>query len=242
MRNDLAFNKTLDRRDLDTPEVIRVAREIAGTALWLWVKGIPFATNGVLRRRLRIRWNKMWEYARGEALGGFAPGMRILDFGGGATLPIFHLARRGCDVTSLDIDGPLTAHADMVARRFNWKLAASTLDITRDPPPADWARFDRVISYCVIEHLSPTAQETVLGRLADLLVPGGRMMLTFDYGPDAPVGGAIRGPSRLDDLVRASGLRPMGKPGFLDTGERFVLDRKYSDRKFTFGALFLEKI
>lgn len=237
----LPLNKTISPADLDQPEVAAAARTLSGFGHRLWFRGIPFAVNGVLKQRWRIRWNKLWEYARGLAYGDFQAGQRVLDFGGGATIPIFYLAQLGCDVMSLDIDEKLTAHTNAVARRTGWRLAGSTLDLTRQGPPQDWQPFDRVISFCVIEHLPLELQRVALARLGALLKPGGIFELTFDYGDAAPVDGAIRSAAGVQELIAASGLTPLGDGKFYDTGERFVLDRKYPDRRFTFGALFLQK-
>ncbi len=234
-------NKTLAAEDLRRPEVAAAAAVLRRTAWWLALRRVPFGVNGVLRWRWRIKWNKLWEYARGLAYGAFEPGQRVLDFGGGATVPVLHLARAGCSVLSLDIDAALTGHTNALARRFGWPLEGSTFDLTQQPAPAAWGQFDRVISFCVIEHLPKELQARTLARLAALLKPGGLLELTFDFGPDAPVSGAVRSVAEVRELIRATGLRPLGDGEFHDTGERFALDRKYPRHHFTFGSLFLHK-
>jgi 2-polyprenyl-3-methyl-5-hydroxy-6-metoxy-1,4-benzoquinol methylase len=234
-------NKTLAAADLHRPEVAAAAARLRRTALWLAWRRAPFAVNGVLRWRWRIRWNKLWEYARGLAYGNFAPGLRVLDFGGGATIPVLHLARAGCEVLSLDIDERLTAHTNALARRFDWRLEGSTFDLTQREPPEGWGAFDRVISFCVIEHIPKELQRKTLARLAALLKPGGLFELTFDFGPDAPVTDAVRSADEVRELIAATGLTPLGDGAFHDTGERFALDKRHPDRHFTFGSLFLKK-
>jgi hypothetical protein len=235
------ISKTISSGDWQRPEVVAAARGLSRFAHRLWFRGVPFAVNGVLKRRWRIRWNKLWEYARGLAYGRFEPGLRVLDFGGGGTIPLFYLANGGGEVLSLDIDEKLTAHANAVARRAGWKLQGSTFDLTRQAPPPEWGQYDRVISFCVIEHIPKAAQAVTVQRLAGLLKSGGIFELTFDYGENAPVEGAIRDPKELQELIDASGLRLLGDGAFHDTGERFVLDKKYPDRRFTFGSVFLVK-
>jgi hypothetical protein len=235
------INKTISPADLQRPEVAAAAVALRRFVRRLWLGRIPCAVNGVLKLRWRIRWNKLWEYSRGLAYGDFQPGQRVLDFGGGATIPVFYLAGNGCEVFSLDIDARLTAHTNAVAQRKNWRLTGSTVDLTGAEPPADWGRFDRVISFCVIEHLPKQAQCETIRRLAGLLKPGGLFELTFDFGPDAPVEGAIRDAAEVEALIRACGLRPLGDGTFHDTGERFAIDKKYPDHRFTFGSLFLRK-
>jgi protein-L-isoaspartate O-methyltransferase len=234
-------NKTLSPADLRRPEVRAAAAALRRTALWLALRRTPFAVNGVLRWRWRIKWNKLWEYARGLAYGEFRPGQRVLDFGGGATIPVLHLAREGCEVLSLDIDPQLTAHTRALAQRFGWRLDASTFDLTQHDAPEAWGRFDRVVSFCVIEHIPKALQLKTLAKLAGLLKPGGLLELTFDFGEHAPVGGAVRSADEVREMIAATGLAPLGDGAFHDTGERFALDKKYPGHHFTFGALFLKK-
>ena len=236
------INKTISRADLDRPEVAAQARALNQFGRQLWWKRVPYAVNGALRMRFKhIRWNKLWEYSRGLAYGGFEPGMRALDFGGGATIPLFWLAKNGGEVLSLDIDERLTTHTNAVAGQMGWKLKGSTFDLTQNDAPRDWQPFDRVMSFCVIEHIPKQLQQNTLRRLAGLLKPGGLLELTFDFGDKAPVDGAIRDASEVAGLIAASGLTPVGDGKFHDTGERYAIDKKYPDREFTFGSLFLTK-
>lgn len=235
------LNKTIGATDLREPAVADAARTLERTARWLALHRTRFAVNGVLRFRWRVRWHKLWEYASGITHGDVRAGMRVLDFGGAATLPVFHLARIGCDVWSVDIDERLVGHTDRVAAARGWHLRGSTVDLTRTEAPGDWGAFDRVISFCVLEHLGKDAQRTAVRRLAGLLKPGGILAVTFDFGADAPVEGALRDAEEVTTLAGASGLQTIGNAEFLDTGERFVLDRSHPGREFTFGSLFLRK-
>ena len=238
---DPLLNKTMSPDDLRRHEVSAAAWELRRLAFWMWLRRIPFAVNGILKKRWYIRRHKMWEYARGLAYGDLQKGMRILDFGGAATLPLFHLARRGCDVLSLDIDAKLADHTNAVAARYRWALRASTFDLTASEAPAEWGKFDRIISFCVLEHIPKALQQKTMGRLASLLKPGGMFELTFDFGEDAPVAGALRSVAQVRDLIAASGLGLIGNPQFADTGQRFALDKRYPAQRFTFGSLFLRK-
>lgn len=235
------LNKTISPGDWQRPEVSDAASALKKTAHSLWFRRVQFAVNGVLRTRWRIKWNKLWEYSRGLAYGDFHPGQRVLDLGGGATIPVFHLARTGCEVLSLDIDPKLTEHTNAVAKKFRWDLKGSTFDLTRNEAPAEWERFDRIISFCVIEHIPKESQRRTLTRLGRLLKPGGLFILTFDFGDKAPVTGAIRSVREVEEMIVASRLIPLGDGEFHDTGERFPIDKKYPDNHFTFGSLFLRK-
>ncbi len=236
-------NKTISPADLERSEVTPHAQALNHYGRQLWWKRVPYAVNGALRMRFRgIRWNKLWEYSRGLAYCGFQPGMRVLDFGGGATIPLFWLAKDGCDVLSLDVDEKLTAHTNAVAQQNGWKLKGSTFDLTQNDAPRDWQPFDRVMSFCVIEHIPKAAQQKTLTRLAALLKPGGLFALTFDFGENAPVEGAVRSAEEVAGMITASGLKPIGDGKFHDTGERFPIDKKYPGHQFTFGSLFLQKL
>jgi 2-polyprenyl-3-methyl-5-hydroxy-6-metoxy-1,4-benzoquinol methylase len=143
----------MSRDDLRHPPTAAAARDISRMVRWAWLRREPFAVNASLRTRWRIRWHKMWEYARGVAFGGFRPSMRVLDFGGAATMPVFYLGRLGCEVLSLDIDTKLSDYTNEVAGRRGWTIRSSTLDLTQNEAPPEWGQFDRIVSYCVIEHV-----------------------------------------------------------------------------------------
>ena len=166
---------------------------------------------------------------------------RVLDFGGGATLPVYYLAHRGCDVLSVDTNPELADWTNRVGHARGWELRGSTHDLAESPPQADSGQFDAVISFSVLEHIAKERQQAVLERLAHLLKPGGVFALTFDYGTEAPVEGAIRNAAEVGWLVAATGLAFLDGRSFTDTGERFVLDKRYPNGRFTFGSLFLRK-
>jgi SAM-dependent methyltransferase len=234
------LNKTLSQADLREPRVAQQAANLTRFARWLLFRGERFAVNGVSKMRWRVRWHKMWEYARGLALVPWEPGWKVLDFGGGATLPVYYLARRNLRVTSLDIDAALTAEAGRMAARHGWPLDASTRDLTLDPLREE-ERFDWTMSFCVLEHLPRAKQHDVARQLGRALRPGGYLTLTFDFGQEAPVMGALRHESDVMALAEATGLQPVAGPMFVDTGERFALDRKFPNARFTFGSLFLRR-
>jgi 2-polyprenyl-3-methyl-5-hydroxy-6-metoxy-1,4-benzoquinol methylase len=168
--------------------------------------------------------------------------MRVMDFGGGATLPVFWLAERGAEVLCLDVDEALAEHTNRAAQERGWKLGATTHDLTRAAAPAEWGEFDAVISFSVLEHIPFELQEMALGRLAGLLRPGGVMAITFDYGSEAAQPFAIRDAAGVERLVRATGLEFLDERGFVDTGERFVLDKRHRTKRFTFASLMMRKV
>jgi SAM-dependent methyltransferase len=238
-------SRTYDPRDLALPQVAPWARALRAFGARLALRGTPFAVNGVLRRRWIVRRHKLWEYAASAAflpLGTNERRLRILDFGGAATLPIYFFAARGSSVECLDIDEALCAATRRAAVRHRWPLAVGSHNLAESPAPPDWVgAFDAVISASVLEHLPKEKQATVVARLAGLLRVGGRMVVSFDFGAHAPQPGAVRSIEEVESLVAASGLEYAGGERFRDAGARFGLDRRHPNRKFTFGVLFLER-
>jgi hypothetical protein len=80
-----------------------------------------------------------------------------------------------------------------------------------------------------------------MARLAGLVRPGGILVLTFDFGEAAPKAEALRNAAEVERLVEASGLALLNSQPFRDTGERFVLDKRHPNLRFTFGSLFLKR-
>ncbi|RMH03428.1 MAG: methyltransferase domain-containing protein [Planctomycetota bacterium] len=235
-----SIHKTLDPEDLRREPARSQAVRLRRFLRRLFLRFQPVAVNGVLRRRLRLRPPKLWEYACGLAHAEAERAREVLDFGGGATLPAYWLAARGARVRVFDIDRRLTAATVAAARRFGWRLEASDRDLTRCDLGLE-AGLDLVTSFCVIEHLDRGAQRAALRRLAAALRPGGRLALSFEYGAEAPGEGALRDPGEVADLVDHLGLDWVGRAGFEDDGRRFLLDRRHPDRRFTFGLLVLER-
>jgi len=236
-------SRSYDPRDLERPPLRPWARALRRFAAGLGLRGTPFAVNGILHRRLFVSAHKLWEYAASAAclLDGPPPAgpLRILDFGGAATLPIYFFAARGHQVECLDIDEALCAATRHAAARHGWPLSVSSLNLVEAPPPADWAPFDAVISASVLEHIPKAQQEIAVARLAGLLRPGGVFVLSFDFGADAPQPLAVRSVEEVERLVEVSGLDYLGGGPFCDTGARFALDRRHPHSRFTFGVLFL---
>ncbi len=246
MSSSAFSSKTLHPADLLHPQVAPVARELRRFAFRIGLAGKRFAVNGVLRLRFRVREHKLWEYARGlaavqSALSTIGPAHRVLDFGGGATLPVFYVARQSAEVLSLDTDPALSAWTNRMAAWRRWRLQASMHDLTITPPPTAWGQFDAVISFSVLEHIARPRQAVLVERLAALVKPGGVLALTFDFGNEAPVADAVRDVEGVNRLVSATGLSFLEGGGFHDTGERFALDRRHPGRRFTFASLFLRK-
>ena len=210
-------------------------------------------------------WFLYWEISWVVQHGGFEPGQRVLDLGGSSSLFSYYLASKGLDVTTVDLQEDLVRNADEVAAKTGWSLENHAMDMRTlafDEP------FDHITSICVYEHIPMYDRVEINRRIEQLLVPGGRFSITFDY----------RNPSRFARIdtpvdvraqfVEPSGLSVRGNEEFVDTGESYLLNpfyhpdvpREYrtagvkqghfrrrellrtkKENDYTFGALFQEK-
>ncbi len=234
------IHKSLDLLDLRREPVRSQAARLRRFVRRMFLRGQAVAVNGIPHGRFYVRGPKMWEYACGLAHARAEEARDVLDFGGGATLPAYYLAARGARVRVHDIDADLVERSQRAARRFGWKLEASTVDLTTAELPPDCS-LDLVTSFCVIEHMPHDAHRAALRRLAAALRPGGRMVFSFELGRDAPGEGALRDTAAVHELVDHLGLAWVGEPGFHDDGARHLLDLRHPDRRFTFGMVCLEK-
>ncbi|MCH2101892.1 MAG: class I SAM-dependent methyltransferase [Planctomycetes bacterium] len=242
-------NKTHDWRDLEEPAVVQARRSLTRFLLCGFTfRATPVAINGVLRFRWRIRPLKLWEYARGWVAAPVTAGQKLLDVGGGGTLPPCFAATQGAEVFVLDPDTQLNQATDRLAHARGWAITTSAADLAAEQEawPVGWpvGAFDAIHSYCVVEHIPYAGQERLLKRLAHALGPGGRMVLTFEYGEQAPGEAPWRDRERLDrmvELMMEAGLQLVEPTDFEDAGHREVLDRRYPEAPFAFGMLVLEK-
>lgn len=242
-------NKTHDWADLREPEVAQARRAQVRflRRAFTW-RRTPVAVNGVLRFRWRIRPLKLWEYARGWVAAPVTAGQKLLDFGGGGTLPPCFAAAQGAEVYVLDLDEPLLGATAELAAQRGWSIQTSSIDLAAEQErwPEGWpiGQFDAIHSYCVLEHIPAAGQERVLPRLARALAPGGRMVLTFEFGEQAP-GEApwhdLNHLERMRGLLLAEGLVAAAPQEFHDAGLREVLDRRHPEAPFAFGMLVFER-
>jgi SAM-dependent methyltransferase len=238
------LNKTLAYEDLDDEAVAPTYRDLR-RFVWRWfLRGFRLGVNGKVRRRVRVRPQKMWEYSRALALTGATRSpqpLHILDVGGAMTLPVFYLGRGG-HVTSLDIDQALVDETNRTAARARLPVRALAVNLVDEDPTAESlgapGGFDRIYCLCVIEHILPPGQHAVAARMAKLLRPGGQMAITFDYGENARSEAPVRTPEDVEALRRAVGLPLLGNQDFADDGRRYPISRTHPEQPFTFGSLF----
>jgi len=244
-----APNKTLAWEDLREPATAEARLELLRFLRRSFTfRAQPVAVNGVWRRRWYVRRLKLWEYARGWAIAPVGRGQKLLDFGGGGTLTPFYAASLGAEVCVLDLDHALIERSEQLCRKRQWPMKLSTANLaTADGSwPQDWpvGQFDAVHSFCVLEHIPYAGQEVVLARLAEALAPGGKMVLSFEFGERAPGEAPWHDLERLEamqSILLDSGMQLIGNAQFEDNGHREVLDQRHPDAPFTFGMLALEK-
>jgi SAM-dependent methyltransferase len=214
-----------------------------------------------------VPWFLLWEICWLVTHTPIAEGQRVLDLGGASSLLSCYLADRGCDVTAIDLDPDLVAHASHLAEVMDWRMQAIQADMADlDLPPET---FDHIFSVCVLEHLPWRRRARAAGLWARLLKPEGSVGLTFDYRcPHADT--RLDAPDDLSaQLIAPSGLRVRGNREFVDNGLRYLESPYYfwfgrmartasmvsgwvhghirttrlglGRRHYTFGALFLAK-
>ncbi len=289
---DAIINKTMDRQDLYTAEarpviaelngLIRTLRE-RGLAVSSWYGGFDLSEDSLSVERANrglgyepledaaddgsFPWFLYWEIVWVVLHGGFRPGQRVLDLGGSSSLFSFYLAHKGCQVVTVDLQKDLVENANRVAQVMGWNLENRAMDMRALTFSTS---FDHVTSICVLEHLTPDGRITVMSRIGDLLRPGGRMSITFDYRNPARTM-HIGSPEDVErQFVQPSGLQVRGNRRFAEGPENYLLQPFYYHRPFrfwkyklysiwkgdfpvqelfrvkrendyTFGALFLEK-
>ncbi|HWC31729.1 MAG TPA: class I SAM-dependent methyltransferase [Actinomycetota bacterium] len=126
--------------------------------------------------RLWSRWNfrRMEECA--TLLRWLEPrrGERILDIGSGHGFNDRDIASAGARVAAIDLDRDRLRYA----RTHNAVAGVRFLAVDAERLPFDDASFDKVVSFCVIEHFRD--DDAVLDEVARVLVPGGWLVLSAD--------------------------------------------------------------
>lgn len=235
---------------------------------WEWVnRGDDYEPLPGNPDEVRVPWFLLWEIAWLVANTPLKPASRVLDMGGAASLFSCYLASRGHDVVTIDLNDCLVAQSGRIAQVMNWRLSALLMDMQALQFPDE--HFDHVFSVCVFEHLPVAGRVECCSRIGRILRPGGTAGFTFDYANPQSFGRLDSPQDVVDQLVTPSGLVPRGRMPFVDVGQRQLdspsyfgfgrtmrlaarsrawlrgdIDRRrYSDRdrRYTFGAIFMEK-
>jgi ubiquinone/menaquinone biosynthesis C-methylase UbiE len=146
---------------------------------------------------------KHWEYPWLIKYGEFKPGAKILDCGCGRGILQFYLAKKGYDITSVDISTLKTKQIQgfwnivkklnipiqedkasamkAMARRYGTSIDFHVANIAQ-LPFADES-FDYVYSVSVLEHMAKGEDVMAIKEMSRVLKKGGTMMVTVDFSP-----------------------------------------------------------
>jgi SAM-dependent methyltransferase len=285
------INKTMDRRDLETERgreivtelnqlVRRMREEQLPVSSWYGEfdldddpksfervnRGYGYTPLPDAEDDKNFPWFLYWEIAWLTMNSDFAPGQRLLDLGGSCSLFSYYAVSKGLDVTTVELRQDLVDQANEVAQRMGWPLHNHVMDMrSLDLEPG----FDHIASVCVFEHIPVSGRVEVNRQIRELLAPGGRFSITFDYLNPSRLAD-ISSPEDIDrQFVQPTELTPVGNRDFHDSGERYLLNpffhpRAWSARwkswyvktgdfrirdipklkfrnDYTFGALFLRR-
>lgn len=281
------LNKTMDRSDLERPDALEIVasldelvRELERRGLrassWYGSFELPADTREWERLNRgpayeplpgaaddsNFPWFLYWEIAWLWIGAGFRPGQRVLDLGGSSSLFSYHLASRGLEVVTVDLNEELVRNADEVATATGWPLENHLMDIGALELDG---RFDHVTSVCVFEHIPVSVRVQMSALVRELLAPGGTFALTFDYLNPSRLARISSPEDVYEQFAEPSGLRARGNERFHDNGLRYLMhpfhapgaapewrarcienglflpgdEERPSD--YTFGALFLEQ-
>lgn len=157
-------------------------------------------------------------------------GGTILDVGCGSGEPIAHyLIGRGACVTGVDSSPAMIAMCRTRFPAHEWLVAdMRALDLGR--------RFDAVIAWHSLFHLSPDEQRLTLPRLAGHVAHGGLLM--FTSGPEF---GVQLGEWQCEPLYSAS-LAPADYEALLAAGELEVVERRFDDAECGGASVWLAQM
>ncbi len=229
------------REDLKDPRIAESVRQLGRTARALFWQGTPFAHHGILRHRWRLtRWHEQWEYAKSLAVVPWERSWNVVDVGGAASLPVYHLALEGCTVTTLDQDPELVEATRKFSEEKSLALAVVERSLVHESVDgageADW-----VFCHSFLESHSVETQCLLCKKMSELLKPGGILTLTFQYGEECLVPHAPNNEAAVMKWLENSGLNLLNDEAFVDNECRYSLDGRMPERQFTLGSLFLIK-
>ncbi len=290
MQHNNIINKTMELSDLESPESEAVIQELNELITNLRGKGLKISSwygcfdltgdpnsEEVINRGynyeplrnavddINFPWFLYWEIVWVVRHAGFMDHQKVLDLGGSSSLFSFYLASKGLEVTTVDLSQELVDNANHVAKAMGWNLENHMMDMRE---LSFTEQFHHITSICVYEHIPMYDRIEINRTIKDLLVPGGRFSITFDYR-NPSMQARISSPTDVaDQFVKPSGLRLRGNDIFLDTGTSYLLHPFYhpaapwknkissirrghfnfkeffkakTHNDYTFGALFMEK-
>ena len=221
-------NRRVTIEDLDTPEWKDIVLEMHTMMKVPPEKMNKFAYCTDRRsfiHRAEFESFKHWEYPWLIKHGEYKPGAKILDCGCGRGILQFYLARKGYNITSVDIStlkarqiqgfwnilrksgAPITedkaSAMRAMARRYGTSIDFHVANIAQ-LPFADEA-FDHVYSVSVLEHMAKGEDVMAIKEMSRVLKKGGTMLVTVDFSPVKMAQKAYTKEEILG-LISASGL------------------------------------
>jgi ubiquinone/menaquinone biosynthesis C-methylase UbiE len=175
---------------------------------------------------------------------------RVLDAGGTASLFTCHLASRGAEVHSVDLNPALVDAGNETAQAMGWNMKSYCMDMCA--LEFEDGYFDHAYSICVFEHLESEMRQAALRELARVIKPGGVLSITFDYGgpgvylhrtgPNCDPEHLIRTPEDIQrHFFSSDEFEPIGNSRFVANGKNYLTWPDDESERYTFGAVFLRR-
>lgn len=222
------INRRVTIEDLNTPEWKDLVMEMHSMMKVPREKMNKFAyctDRKSLIHRAEFESLKHWEYPWLIKHGEFKPGAKLLDCGCGRGILQFYLAKKGYDVTSVDISTlktrqiqglwnlsrklgvPIEEDKDSamnaMARRYGTSINFHVSNIAK--LPFEDEAFDCVYSVSVLEHMAKGEDVMAIKEMSRVLKKGGTMLVTVDFAPLKMERKAYTKEEILE-LIAASGL------------------------------------
>ena len=210
----------------------------------------PVSSTGIVEEfpALILRPFRIWEYTwLYKALNLARGGLDILELGGPASHLVILAALAGNRVVSVDINPEIVEAARNCASILHLSSLDARVADMRELSKFRSRSFDVILSCSVLEHLKAADQELALRRMSELLRPGGRIGLTFDYGAPAPGANEYLPPPHEPPRNAAEAVRRYARAGLSVVGNAMT-DEPIADSLFhsevvhyAMAALFLGK-
>ncbi|MEO1590765.1 MAG: class I SAM-dependent methyltransferase [Cyanobacteria bacterium J06632_22] len=186
--------------------------------------------------RYTMHYMRAWEYVRLLDILDIPEGASVLDVGGAGTPLTFYLAAiKKCQVTTVDLQPELVEHTNAVARQQGWPLQAVCQDFTQYTTDQS---FDYAVSLSVIEHMRDEVKAKTTEKMGQLLKPGGKICITFDFGQTTVYEGNASGEVYCQ-LTSIDAIRDwMIQPSQCDLMGDFGFSRASSDEAVTVRNTF----
>jgi len=109
----------------------------------------------------------------------YTPGTKTLEIGSLFTFVPFYLAKKGLDVTAIDIDSEAVAYQKQLAEKYNSPFKAEVQDIVKTSYESE--SFKQVSLISVIEHIPENGDMVAIREIHRILKKNGRLAITVPY-------------------------------------------------------------